>query len=299
MCAEATPFYFIYGERARDVDPRFVHVERVRDRDQLHGGRVRRHSHPHLHQLAFWFGGRASYAAADEGFRLEREALTWIPAGVAHAFEMEPGCNAIVVSMSVDFLRESLGGLEVDGVRQVLRRPLVAALDPRLAGQVRGHFEEIEREYGYPSWAQGHMIAAYVRLLFITVTRLAQVQLGAVAEETLVTRFLGLVDERFRERQTIEAYAATLGATPYLLNRATREGLGMSPSAVVRDRALQEAKRLLLYTMLDVGEVAFALGFQDAAHFGRLFRREVGEAPARWRNRQRQALAAAAIPVRR
>jgi AraC-like DNA-binding protein len=81
-----------------------------------------------------------------------------------------------------------------------------------------------------------------------------------------------------------------LGTTPYLLNRATRQGFGQTVSEVIRDRALAEAKRLLLFSKASAGEVGYMLGFEDPAHFGRFFVRATGMSPAMWRRHQIEIL---------
>ena len=294
MGYEAAPFFFIYGEDSRDVDPRFVHVERVSDRRFLHFGHVHQHRHPHLHQLCFWFEGEGRYLAGSEAHVLAGECLSWMPAGAVHGFDIAGRCDAIVVSMSADFVGACLRAMENDVLRAALRQPLMARLEEDQADRLRRDFQEVEREYKFPSWAQSDAIEAHVRLILVTAARLAQSSdpvKSRTAGQSLLGRFLALVEEKFHDHWTIDAYAAGLGATPYLLNRATREGLGMLASEVVRRRVLQEAKRLLLYTMPGVAEIGYALGFEDAAHFGRVFRQATGEPPARWRARQRAKLA--------
>jgi AraC family transcriptional activator of pobA len=105
------------------------------------------------------------------------------------------------------------------------------------------------------------------------------------ADDRLLRRFLQLADEKLRERWRIEQYVDALGTTPYLLNRATRRAFGKTAIEVVRDRAVAEAKRLLLFSKAGAGEIGFMLGFDDAAHFGRFFQRRTGLSPSAWRRR--------------
>ncbi len=53
------------------------------------------------------------------------------------------------------------------------------------------------------------------------------------------------------------------------------------------DRVMLEAARLLRYTDLTVGEVAFRVGFGDQLYFSRAFKRHYGEAPMSYRARLR------------
>ena len=64
--------------------------------------------------------------------------------------------------------------------------------------------------------------------------------------------------------------------------------LGRGVKRVVSERRLLEAKRLLMFTVRTVEDIAYEIGFDDPAYFSRFFRERVGEAPAAWRRRQLQ-----------
>jgi AraC-like DNA-binding protein len=66
------------------------------------------------------------------------------------------------------------------------------------------------------------------------------------------------------------------------------ELFGLSLGALQRSRRLARAKQLLLTSDEGVAEIAERCGFGSASWFNRLFVRDCGETPARWRRRQRQ-----------
>lgn len=55
------------------------------------------------------------------------------------------------------------------------------------------------------------------------------------------------------------------------------------------DYRMRMARTLLTESRAPVSQVAYAVGFNDLSHFGRLFRRHVGESPTCYRQRLRQA----------
>jgi AraC family transcriptional activator of pobA len=55
----------------------------------------------------------------------------------------------------------------------------------------------------------------------------------------------------------------------------------------VTDRVMVEAARLLTFTDLSVGEVAFRVGFEDPLYFSRAFKRRFGLSPQAYRRRDR------------
>ena len=62
--------------------------------------------------------------------------------------------------------------------------------------------------------------------------------------------------------------------------------LGTGVKRVISERRLLEAKRLLLFTVRTVEDIAYEIGFDDPAYFSRFFRERTGEAPAAWRRKQ-------------
>jgi AraC-like DNA-binding protein len=61
-----------------------------------------------------------------------------------------------------------------------------------------------------------------------------------------------------------------------------------SAGAIVRQRRLLDAKRLLSHSDLSVSEIGYRLGFQDPSYFSRFFRKSTGSAPAEFREAIRE-----------
>lgn len=72
-----------------------------------------------------------------------------------------------------------------------------------------------------------------------------------------------------------------LGRTA-LYDKFRRKGLS-SPSKYIRDYRLTKAKHLLRSTELPVGQIAFAVGFEDPLYFSRLFKASIGNSPTKYR----------------
>lgn len=76
-------------------------------------------------------------------------------------------------------------------------------------------------------------------------------------------------------------------------NRRFKQATGLAPMEYVHTLRLEEAKQLLETSEEPIEAVAQSVGYEDAAFFGRLFRRKVGLTPAQYRRRfggLRQAL---------
>ena len=98
-------------------------------------------------------------------------------------------------------------------------------------------------------------------------------------------RFQKLVDQHFADWRHLSDYANHLGCTEKSLTRATALAVGMSAKAFISKRVSLEAKRLLAQTNLPIGVIAEKLGFQEATHFSKFFKRETRCTPNEFRTR--------------
>jgi AraC-like DNA-binding protein len=104
------------------------------------------------------------------------------------------------------------------------------------------------------------------------------------AADRLAAAYTALVERDFRLPRGVADYAADLGVTPTHLSRACRSTCGRSALAILIDRRLYEARRLLRDTNEPVQTIAKETGFGSPAYFSRAFRAEIGASPSEFRN---------------
>ena len=101
---------------------------------------------------------------------------------------------------------------------------------------------------------------------------------------------------RFIERNclrplTLKEVARAVGKNPAYVTSALSRATGRSAVEWIIAGRLAEARRMLLHSDERIDVIAERVGYADATHFIRLFRREHGATPAAWRAaRQRPAL---------
>ena len=62
-----------------------------------------------------------------------------------------------------------------------------------------------------------------------------------------------------------------------------KKHFGKSPTKLIQERTILEAKKLLHLTFKPIKEVAGALNFEDEFYFSRYFKKEVGVSPKKFR----------------
>lgn len=106
---------------------------------------------------------------------------------------------------------------------------------------------------------------------------------GVSARDEPFQRFRLLLEADHANRHQVGHYARALGMSDKTLSRVCIAATGMPAKAVINQRLLLEAKRLLAHTRLSVKAVGHALGFDEPTHFVRFFRREAGMSPLTFR----------------
>jgi AraC-like DNA-binding protein len=99
----------------------------------------------------------------------------------------------------------------------------------------------------------------------------------------LAMSFRELVDQRFRDHLRLPDYCGLLGVTPARLARACKSLMACTPSHLIHERLLDEAKRELSYSSRTVSEIAYALGFEEVAYFCRFFKQHTHHSPIEYR----------------
>jgi transcriptional regulator GlxA family with amidase domain len=89
----------------------------------------------------------------------------------------------------------------------------------------------------------------------------------------------------YRTNTPVAAMVSLSGIPERSFIRRFAKASGMTPLNYVHALRIEEAKQMLETTDLPVEAVANETGYEDASFFGRLFRRETGLTPARYRLR--------------
>ena len=74
-----------------------------------------------------------------------------------------------------------------------------------------------------------------------------------------------------------------LNLSTYQLSAITKGVLGKTPSEVINDYIILEAKRYLLGTSDQVNQIAWHLGYEDTSYFIRFFKKHTGFSPDAFR----------------
>lgn len=95
------------------------------------------------------------------------------------------------------------------------------------------------------------------------------------------------LDQRLAAPYDLKRMAAAFHVSDRTLLRRVKDETGQTPLAYLQQARVGKAKLLLESTSLSVAQVTERVGYADAATFGALFKRNIGQSPAEYRRRFR------------
>ena len=140
---------------------------------------------------------------------------------------------------------------------------------------------------------QAEMLRMLMARFIIISTRLLKSKEGFVettknSKVDLLREFNMLVESHFKTDHSVSFYADKLFKSPKTLSN-TFAKLNTSPLQIIHERIILEAKRLLIYTDKTAKEIAYEIGFEDASHLSRLFKKHTSLSPSEFKKQLQKA----------
>ena len=287
MPVAAVPSFYLYGEPPRAVENTFVHVERLDDRSRPSEWTIRPHLHSDLHQIFVLDSGGGIVTIEGTSHPIAAPGVILIPATAIHGFDWQEETTGWVLTVARAF-HDSLA-LRHGELEPLYSRGHLLPLAAEGLERILGLVGDLQRELSWGAIGHGAMARAILLQLSVLCVRLAnagsdiEVKVAGSSAAALVARYRAQVEATFRDRQPMARRAASLGVSESALRHACAQIAGRSPSQIMDDRALLEARRLLVYSGLSVAQIGYSLGFGDPAYFSRFFSRHMGNSPTSYR----------------
>ena len=102
-------------------------------------------------------------------------------------------------------------------------------------------------------------------------------------KNSVVAKFLELVQTHYREQRLIGFYASKLCITPKYLSKLVKEHTGRSAGEWIESHVILEARAMLQSSDMTIQQIATSLHFPNQSFFGKYFKRATGISPKQYR----------------
>jgi len=151
-------------------------------------------------------------------------------------------------------------------------------------------FHHIKKEESEKHPFSESIIKTYIQLILaIGSKQKSSFENSVISSEKIPNKnafeFQKLLESHFKNEKELSFYSDKLSITNNTLSKAVKKEFSKTPTQLINERIILEAKKLLHLTYRSIKEIASELGFADEFYFSRYFKKSVGCSPKNYREK--------------
>ena len=149
---------------------------------------------------------------------------------------------------------------------------------------VKSQFMEINQEYYSDLPLKRQKLASLLNTVYIDLSRHyielePKKEVVSMSYISTLRALEKLIDLYYKEQKSAKFYAEALNISSKHLNRILRTTLNKTTTQIISERVMLEAKRLMVHSYNTLAEISEILGYEDYAHFSKVFKKKNGITP--------------------
>lgn len=177
-----------------------------------------------------------------------------------------------------DILKKELSAYNVDLYRKLNH----IVYDKQQYQNIRDKVEQICILYNNISPIKKEQIRFYIKILLLQLIEYAHEKEQPAKNLSIVNVYANykeLIEKQYHSTKTVSSYAQQMGISVKRLNNICKQESGMTALAVLHERVMVEAKRMLLFSGESIKEISFKLGFTSPSAFNKFIYSKTNKTP--------------------
>lgn len=245
-----------------------------------------------LHRHDFFFilllkNGNGSHEIDFTPYQVLDNSIFFLRPGQVHQIELYADCTGYLMEFNNEFYHP-----KDKSSSQRLRK----ASNKNYCKLEVNRFEKLQQILShifqeYTSREEGYMdiIKANLEIFFIEFVRQSPNPKNISKEISSYTQerfeeFLELLEKHITTCKQVSQYTDMMNLSTYQLNEITKTSTGKTPSELINEQIILEAKRHLLATPNQIKDIADYLGYEDVSYFIRFFKKHTRYSPEAFRH---------------
>jgi AraC family transcriptional regulator, transcriptional activator of pobA len=240
---------------------------------------------PHLHDFysIFWIeSGEAIHATEFVEYSLKADTILFVPPGLKHRMYIDKSVGGTYMLFNEEFIQYNRKNHVPLKEYRLFNNPdfksliTVAPETREKLNNITGLiFSEVQNSDEYSQ----DIVLNLLHLFLLESRRIFDQQNHSPKEEpnntpdATIIKFKQLIEENFIREKNVSPYAEMLDMNPSCLNELTKRTTGITAGELIRNRVIDETKKLLYSSKMSGKEIAYELGFDDPAYFSRFFKK--------------------------
>ncbi|MDR0948992.1 MAG: AraC family transcriptional regulator [Lachnospiraceae bacterium] len=247
------------------------------------------HSHDHV-ELAFILSGTGRYRIENEDFDIEEGDLIVLNPGVRHQSLFVKDADQAATEFFVGFSDIQLDGCEKNCI-PMKNEQYIRHTNGELRQRLFRICASMEAENATAKTGRYHMLKSYLVQILILLLRdqsdppspQAGCAFESVNKKHVVEQIVNYFEDHFMEKISLDRIADNMYLSPFYISKIFKSETGDTPIRHLINIRLEKAKELLENgTSQSIQETARSVGYDDAYHFSKLFKKRFGVAPSQW-----------------
>ncbi|MDO5607449.1 MAG: AraC family transcriptional regulator [Capnocytophaga sp.] len=152
--------------------------------------------------------------------------------------------------------------------------------------EIRTIFDKITNECISSNEFSQSVLKSYLQLVLALSSKeksmmLNQETLGV--DHNMASEFQSSLEKHYCTERSVMFYAGKAGLTVDAFSKKIKQSLGKTPTKLIQERVVLEAKKKLHLTHKSIKEIAYEMNFEDEFYFSRFFKKAVGQSPKHFR----------------
>lgn len=145
-------------------------------------------------------------------------------------------------------------------------------------------YEELNNKQSYELFMETQGILLQLISKFISTDQLRQKDTTAIPSR--IVDLLGFIQLNLSNTVTVKMLAGMVNLHPDHLSRLFLKLTGERPLSYIHRKRIERAQYLMITTDMSLSQIAAATGFDNVAHFSRVFKKITSLTPARYREQE-------------
>lgn len=281
-----------YSQVDKDNDAVHFRISKIED---YYSERAGEPDSPHKHDyytILLLNEGKGIHNIDFESYKLKRNQLYFISPGQVHqVIEKEQSFGYTIVFSEEFLLKNNFNPcfiMELDLFNNHGEKPMFH-VKKKQKKALNTLCNQMLEDYTIKDKHFEQSLGAYLKIFLIQCHNFKfseqKTRVVNEAESSIVTNFVGLVEQHYSQWHGASEYANALNITVDHLNRKVKPITGKTTKQFIHSRLEIAAKRMLYFTDLSNKEISFSLGFQEPSNFSAFFKKQTGISPSEFKRK--------------
>lgn len=237
-----------------------------------------------FYMLIFFIEGSGRHFVDFNWYPVEENSLVYLSKGQIHAFDFSQNLNGFCIVFTEKYLLGSSTSLQANFAYR-LANPQIFSPVVQISKilEFNTYSNLLREEFNnLNSYNREDILDSLFAALILKLESLKQNQLINLNDASTIEtyqKFTFLIEKNISISRSASFYAKEIAISYKHLNSICKKLVNKTAKSVIDDVVILHAKRSLIYSTLNIAQVANLLGFEDQTNFSKYFKKHTGLTP--------------------